>query len=303
MPNLQKAPLGFITDIHFKSKIQNRNIKDFLGYQLDQLRKAFSYYKSMGVKQVLLGGDVFDQYTEFNSEDLDRIVKAFSTSGLVFHTCYGNHDLKGNNLDESEIEKTSLYLLSKTCNNFYNYIDELLVLEGLQVRISSWKSDTYHKVMESKYDEDIDILVLHAPITLEPTQFTKGINDINASNVKLILLGDQHGGVPKSKHNKVTYYSPGAFSKLTLPERYIKTCIPVINSTNLSINTRFLEEDSSWIIKDTSNQQASQVITSVRELAQADSSDYNLTNLVKKVGKAIKVSDEIVEIAIKRINE
>ena len=303
---MQQSSLGYLTDIHLMNRTpRSRNITNFLEYQLLQLKKAFTFYSEQGINTILMGGDLFDEYTSFNSEDMAKIAKVFNSFDFNYYSCCGNHDLKGNSLESLEVQKTSLYLLTKLVPKFYCTIDKQIELNQLKIRLSSWKCDTYNKVMNGIFDESNDILVLHAPITVEPTDFTKGVKELKVTNNRLILLGDQHNGVPVTKSKGCTWYSPGAFTKQSAPEKQTKVPTPIIRiGDSINIEMHFLkEEEETWMTKETpASVSTHNVVGSIKKLKGVESEDHNLPEVIKTVANKISTREDALEEVLQRIN-
>lgn len=225
-----RKTFGFITDLHLTCKSPKAvGYPDFLGWQLELLDKVLDIYQVQGIHEILLGGDIFHKYTELQSEDINRVAECFEKrNDMLFYTIYGNHDLKGDSVDPKELKKTSLGVLLKVCENLFCL--ESCYASNYSVKGISWNTELFHRFMGNDVTLPYsDIYLVHAPVTKDG-KYSVSLNmfNYNQNNMRLVLLGDQHGGIRPTTHNGVVYYNPGAFGKLAVSDD-LNLIVPIIS--------------------------------------------------------------------------
>ena len=89
---------GFITDTHYDYRYESRK-DDTLKTLLDKTRQAYGWFKSVGCKFVVHGGDMFDRHRIYNFDLLAKVRNTLKESGLTTWFIMGQHDLSGYNAD------------------------------------------------------------------------------------------------------------------------------------------------------------------------------------------------------------
>ena len=291
---------GFITDTHYDYKYESRK-DNTLDTLLNKTKQCYDEFKKRGCSFVIHGGDVFDRHRIYNFDLIRGVRNIMMDSGLITYFILGQHDAQGYN--KATLEKSNLGFVSDISDGTLVFIDDFVETKDYVIYASHVDVNCVDRINSIGRHEKPVICVAHALLTSAREAFgTISISHIKNPNVKLVLSGDLHEGVPFQKKNNIQFYNPGALARTERGLRMPKVGILEWNGISFTCeefkpicpsceDIFFWEEKPKTTIveKDISN------VSFVDSFKEFHSNTGNAFDLLLNIGKSQSINPEILE--------
>ena len=297
---------GFITDTHYDYKYESRK-DDTLKTLLDKTGQAYSWFKSVGCRFVVHGGDMFDRHRIYNFDLLAKVRNTLKESGLTTWFIMGQHDLSGYNADT--LPASCLGFIDSISDGSLQFLEGTTEIGGYRFVPSHVNADPIETINGVGAFDKPTVCVCHALLTDQREAFgTVSITHCRNPNVQLVLSGDLHDGVPFQRFKGIQFYNPGSFSRDARTLRLPKVGALQWNGTEFVLeefepkcpdakDIFFWDDEvkTASVIKD-EDEVKENAASYIEEFRQFHSESKDIYELLEKIGRAKGIRDEVLEL-------
>jgi DNA repair exonuclease SbcCD nuclease subunit len=302
----------FIGDIHIDDKNPSSRCDN---YYEAIYKKIFECFEIASIKKpdiIVLLGDLFNRM-EMVAKYRNKLINLFINNNQIpIYVVLGNHDIKSS---ISNLPNSVLGTLIEA--GIIRYVDEI---SDLGLGFGHFKVGIESDLKEGVYsDKSHYIWAFHANIVNTPMVFDDHVlfkDVVLHPNCKLVVGGHFHRGM-RDENNGVMFINPGSICRKELNE-YNLTHIPKVllveyipNKTIINIELiplKYFEDakqvfkiDQATLKKDI-NADTKQYISQISKFSFI-TFELNKFESLRKSGKAKNIEDEVVELAIKTLEE
>lgn len=320
----------FVTDWHFRGNNPINRVDDYKEAIKEKLTEVFEIARQKQVNAVISAGDIFDSFQVSIGTllDLADLLITINPTKIPIITTFGQHDVQGYNIES--FYRTSLALLERLVPELrvylkpsqYDYYDDK---KGTKVQVTfspysrKMDIDGYGYSPETDCDEDVfRIHVAHGTLIDHEAPFDKFtlLSEV-PTRADLVFTGDYHPGygIFKRSDGKV-FCNPGSLARKAATESNIKRKIQVayteidgqeIKTLDLIplTNVRPGEEvlDRSKIEQEKQRQYAMEQFSALIETSTGEAVLLDINRIVEEIGKLEAFEPEIVNLALKLIDD
>lgn len=311
----------FFTDTHIKSKNPRSRIDDYEDSIYKKIEEIREISINENVDVILHGGDLFDK-ADVGIKTASRFGKLFQTFPKKVFIISGNHDIYGYN--PNSIDRAMMGLFNSL--DVLELIEEgkpvIIEKDGLKVQISGQpythdidSSDKSHYYPKRLDDVDYHILMIHSFLLykkfIEQIEYTL-IDQIMDTDCDIVLSGHYHTGFKTVKVNEKYFSNPGSIARMTNTEserkRIPKVLLIELTKEEINISDIYLKsaKKSEEIFSEKQVNPysiKSKSLLDIKEKLSKLSSNpiIDINNNLKNIGKEMKIDEDIIDEAIRRI--
>jgi DNA repair exonuclease SbcCD nuclease subunit len=303
-----------INDVHSSDRGPRYRTDTYCDDIFRKLDTAFSIASDRRVDFVLFTGDMFHhpQAAKVSHHLVNRWQSLFRRfDNLPVLIVPGNHDLAAGRMASIERQPISSLCLNDRIRILTD--DSILDFDGLQVLGIPWRYDvsvtTIVNTVQDK-DKKIDLLALHAPITLEPNPFFQTIQPIQISELaRVVSYGHIHSPIKPQQFNDAWFINPGSLARRVLGSSPIdeddQARIPAVSVVDINsqeitavheeVGARPASEVYRTEVHDEVARRRFEIESFVQNLSDASIRRFTLEDLVSELAK---ISSDIEACAI-----
>lgn len=313
----------FLTDTHIRNNSPKSRLDDFEEAIEKKFYEISKIIKDNNIDYVLHGGDLFDR-PDVSVKTVSKFGNILKDLGVPIFIISGNHDIFGHN--PKTIDRSMLGLLSSL--DIVNLIEYnkpyILEFDNKKIQISGIpyiynidkEEKDYYKVKRLE-NINLHIVLIHSLLLEKP--FIKGIpytliDDIKDIDADIVLSGHYHTGFGIKKVDNKYFANPGSVARLNNSSIEIKRKPKVLILEYKENNEIILEEVELKTAKngknifDLNDNSAELRYESLEEFKlmirqNTELSNYNIYSIIEDIAIKKSISKEILDEAIKRIND
>ena len=293
----------FFTDTHIKSRNPRSRIDDYEDSIYKKIEEIREISIEENVDMILHGGDLFDK-ADVGIKTASKFGKLFQTFPKKIHIISGNHDIYGYNPNSIDRAMMGLYNSLDVLELIEEDKPKIIEKDGLRVQISGQpythdidSSDKFHYYPKRLDNIDYHILMIHSFLLykkfIEQIEYTL-IDQIMDTDCDIVLSGHYHTGFKTVKVNEKFFANPGSIARMTNTESERKRIY--LKSAKKSSEIFSDDKINPYSIKNKS-------LLDIKERLSKLSSNpiIDINNNLKSIGREMKIDEEIIDEAIRRI--
>ena len=296
----------FFTDSHFRDDKPRGRTDDIMKSQWAELGEILTICRDQDVDAILHGGDFFNVKRP-SHKLLVHILDWCRTLNLPIYGAIGNHDISAYNLDT--VDNSGLGVLFES--GALNRLDQE-VFEKEKLVIKSVHSELHfqsHYMFDELHKDFTKIILSHnyiIPMETVPFEFMHP-RDVK-TNANLVLCGHYHEPFDYMS-GKTRWINPGALSRWSLSERNNAPTVLLITISEGRLSVEPIQLKSSKpgneifdeeFIKN-QKQHDLDIKQFVKSLEETSFDTVDIETVAKKVGADQGLSESILDIVIKNI--
>ncbi len=314
--------LLYLTDTHIRGTSPKNRLDDYYESLKEKLKEISNIIREEKVDYVLHGGDLFDR-PDVSVSIVSDFAKIFQDFGVPIYIISGNHDIFGHNPDT--LDRTMLGLL---CNlgimNLVNY-KKIILEKDIRVQLtgspyiySMDEASNKKNYIINEVDESCKYAIHMTHGFLIDKPFLKEvphtlIDDIRDTKADITLAGHYHFGFKTVELDNKYFVNPGALMRISNSKIEIKRK-PKVNiitlGNEIKIEDRFLKcAKAGEVVLDRSEMERHKFkgikMAEFKESidASANYKSLDIFDLLLKISKSEKISEDVKKEALKRVEE
>jgi len=241
-----------INDVHLSDKNPRYRTDSYKEDVLDKLRFCMNLAEEKSVDFVLFTGDLFHvpQASKVSHRLVNDWLSIFDLSPCPIFIVPGNHDISGGRLDN--LDRQPIGTLG--AHSKATILEDGIVhdINGVTLCGVGWNYSISADYIKSKLPkEKIDVLALHAPISLKSNPFfeTIGWEELDGT-ARLVSYGHMHTPEEPGRIEDTWFVNPGSLSRRSLgksqiddPDQIRTPQVALIDITKDSVETTYFVVD------------------------------------------------------------
>jgi DNA repair exonuclease SbcCD nuclease subunit len=308
-----------INDVHSSDKGPRYRTDTYSDDIFKKLDTAFSIASDIKADFVLFTGDVFHhpQAAKVSHHLVNRWQDLFRRyENIPILIVPGNHDLAAGRIASLDRQPISSICVSSHVSLLLEGM--IFDIDGLKIMGLPWRYDVSETtIVNAIAEKEVDVLAIHAPITLKPNPFFSTIQPEQIAGIaKVVSYGHIHSPIDPKIVNGTLYVNPGAIARRVLGSSPIdeddQDRVPSIAIVSLdnkfsatasheTVNARPASEVYRTEIHDETVRRRFEINSFVKNLGEASIRRFTIEDLVLELRKispdleACAVAEEILQ--------